>query len=56
MPEPFQPLATDLIPLTTLLAGATVADDDLEAAIKDWESNPPDADYRLLLVAEVESN
>lgn len=53
MAEPFQPLATDLIPLTTLLASATVTDDDLEAAIREWEDDPPEAEYKLLLGATV---
>ena len=56
MAEPFQPTQIDLIPLTTLLAGATVTDADLEAAIADWESDPPDADYELILRATVDGD
>lgn len=54
--EPFQPLATDLIPLTTLLASATVTDDDLEAAIGEWEDDPPELGYKLILRAEIEDS
>lgn len=54
--EPFQPLVIDLIPLTTLLASATVTDDDLEAAIGEWEDDPPEAGYKLILRAEIEDS
>jgi hypothetical protein len=56
MAEPFQPTQIDLIPLTTLLAGATVTDDDLEAAIEDWEADPPDPAYELILRATVDDD
>lgn len=56
MAEPFQPLATDLIPLTTLLASANVTDDDLESAIGEWEDDPPEAGYKLILRATVDND
>lgn len=53
MAEPFQPTKIDLDPFERLMALAVITEEDIKAAIAEWEDDPPDADYKLLLRAEV---
>lgn len=44
----------DLSPVEALLQMAIITDQDIEDAISQWRSDPPDSAFALLLDAEIE--
>lgn len=52
MSEPFQPPPEELPPLASLVTIADVTGEDIRDAEDNWEENPPDKNFKLVLRAE----
>lgn len=55
MSEKFQPPSEDLPPLADLMEIADCTESDIQAAADKWEENPPDEEFKNILIAEVEN-
>ncbi len=53
MSEVFTPEPEELPSVISLVKLTEVTEKDIAIAIQDWEDNPPDADYKTILNAEI---